>query len=577
IMDYSARAFDDIAGIGPYDEAAIAFGYGGLVEVWNTGVAPYDQADLLYLYDYTDIPKILGGGLSCTNNANCQDDLEAAIDHYSAYLGAEDIATRQTEYELYSRGLLTYLKNALTGQTAKPDNIRARRYISFDTLYKATRDYYVDNDPTLFTYDEVPYKFCPDELVYDANVTCQPFDKGANYRELVNDRWERYSQYYAFSAFKRDRVSFGTRQTNLRRYASQLSRSFFGPISAVYRYYLYGNNGLGYDLSGQWVTLNDFPIGKDWQTASIDGLNDLVSVVEMPEPGDYCLDAASIYQPMTAGSACATAQMNVPPGVGRYFNTAWSEEYDFEPTRVGAFWDKYAAYTAITSNEGFFYRNYSDYLDSGAFSLSYWRGLNKELLGLFAQSFDPSKNNLAWRYDATASTDDGKFRAMPLIDGYSAPLPAGNKIAPSSSWTLRYYSVVLPMARYDSMFDYTEDFLNYSRVCLAGYSDCVTFGVDEVRYEDPLTRYVYIAPRTVGTNADLTLNEENLGALAVADAVTYAANYEAIKQAYVAAAGGSDPAFIASSLAALQQKEAGINERSSFLDILRQLSATFEK
>ncbi len=513
IMDYSARAFDDIAGIGPYDRAAIAFGYGKLVQLWNPGIAPFDQSDMFYLNDYTQIPKILGGGLSCTTNSNCQADLLSAVNHSNAYKSATDPATRNKEYELYNRGLLSYLKNALSAEQPKVQNIQARRFIDFDTLYEATRAYYVDGDTGLFNYDEVPFMFCPDDYVFDANVTCQPYDKGASYSELVADRFERYSQYYAFQAFIRDRATFASRNTNLRRYAQQLTRQYFGPMASVYRYYLYGNSGLGYDTSGKWTTLNDFPLGRDWQAASLDGLNDLVAVMTMPEPGIYCLDPTTppgMYVPLAAGATCATTQMTVPSGMGRYYDTVWDNEYLYEPTRIGAFWDKYAALASITSNEGFFYRDLSDYLDSGAFSLSYWRGLHPELLYFFTSTFDQTFTAYNWRYDAGQTSDTLKYVPTPLIDVYpgtqspapSPPTPTLPGIQASTSYSLRYYSLLLPMARYDSMFDYTEDFLNYSRVCLQGYSDCVDFGVPTVTYTDPVTQYTYIAPLTIGADPD---------------------------------------------------------------------------
>ncbi len=581
IMDYSARAFDDISGVGPYDEAAIAFGYGGLVQLWNPGVSPFDQGDLFYLYDYTQIPKILGGGLSCTTTINCDPALLLAIQHFNAYQNAQDQATRQREYELYNRGLLSYLKTALDGQTPRVQNIKARRYITFDKLYDATRRYYQTNDFELLDYDEVPFMFCPDDYVFDSNVTCQPYDKGASYRELVADRWERYSQYYVFQAFKRDRASFPSRFTNLRRYAQTLIRSYFGPMSSVYRYYLYGNDGLGYDLDGQWVTLNDFPLGEDWQAASIDGLNDLASVLMMPEPGDYCLDTvANLYKPRVAGDTCASGTtMTVDPGVGRYLDTTWTDEYDYEPTRIGAFWDKWAALSAITSNEGFFYRNFNDYLDSGAFSLSYWRGLSPELIQLFTSAFKQDFNGVAWRYDAGAP-EQSRFQPMPLVDTYQTPpSPALPAVQPSTSWTLRYYSVVLPMARYDSMFDYTEDFLNYSRVCLEGYEDCLTFGVATEEYTDPLTSYRYIAPITVTQPSPGQNPPQNLGALAVQEAAQYVTDvYTPAKNAYDTAFG-ADPESPATAAAALELRRAqrGVNERSSFLDIVRQLSNVFAK
>jgi len=66
IMDYDARFYaDSYQGIGPYDRAAIKFGYGQLVEVFDKNIAPYDMSNLLFFNDYTAIPRLLSGELAC--------------------------------------------------------------------------------------------------------------------------------------------------------------------------------------------------------------------------------------------------------------------------------------------------------------------------------------------------------------------------------------------------------------------------------------------------------------------------------------------------------------------------------
>ena len=66
IMDYDARFYaDSFKGLGPYDRAAIKFGYGQLVEVFEDGVAPFQFDFLNFLRDYSDLPRLLSGGLNC--------------------------------------------------------------------------------------------------------------------------------------------------------------------------------------------------------------------------------------------------------------------------------------------------------------------------------------------------------------------------------------------------------------------------------------------------------------------------------------------------------------------------------
>src|SRR5690606_29718559 len=152
--------------------------------------------------------------------------------------------------------VVTYYKTALDGVDAAPERIRQRRYMPFSEVYNNYTNYYNDvtgdsNGNLSWTLPaEVPYKFCSDEFAsYSSNVTCKPYDKGANYREVVQDRMERYNQYYAFTNFKRDRFNFAE-GAGLNNYLSRLVDRFFGPLSSIYRYYLFAFSSLGTDNSG---------------------------------------------------------------------------------------------------------------------------------------------------------------------------------------------------------------------------------------------------------------------------------------------------------------------------------------
>ena len=74
-------------------------------------------------------------------------------------------------------------------------------------------------------------------------------------------------------------------------------------------------------------------------------------------------------------------------GIGKDLRSKYTDEYDYKLTRMGNYWDKIAAVIAITSNEGSFVRDYSDWLDSGSFTLSYWRGLQDEVMDMFTPWF----------------------------------------------------------------------------------------------------------------------------------------------------------------------------------------------
>ncbi len=148
IMDYGSRFMSDLAGLGHYDQAAIAFGYGQLVEVFNG--EPDDN--LLELFDlptvvrkrhYTGLPETFGG-------------IEAMYD---------------------------------------------RRLVPYDDVVSQLKG---EADWTLW---EVPYRFCSDE--YDgATATCATFDEGADAFEIADAARRRYVEYFPFLSFSRDKRMF---------------------------------------------------------------------------------------------------------------------------------------------------------------------------------------------------------------------------------------------------------------------------------------------------------------------------------------------------------------------------------
>ncbi|MEL6195807.1 MAG: zinc-dependent metalloprotease [Myxococcota bacterium] len=595
IMDYMPRPFDDWGGIGKYDRAAIAFGYGQLVEVWEPETAAFFLSDLVFFNDYAKIPRFLGGDMYCDPNAagpgNCH---PAAV----TALFAPDNTT-------YNAGINTYLFEAAefgskpaSGADAV-SRLNSRRYVSFDDIFDAWSRFYTGQDSgaidVLFNLREVDYAFCPDDRVFASNTECQRWDKGANYREIIADRWERYDSYYWFTNFKRDRSEFND-GSYINSYVNRVFNRHLGPMSVVYQNYLFGDfvtvGETLPDANGntEFLTLNDFDVGKDWQAAALDGLNYLSTVIHTPEAGTYCLDPTiDTYRQLGQDETCEESTIEIPSGIGKQLRTQWTDEYFFKTTTIGTFWDKYMALFAMTNNTGFFYQNLSDLLDSGSFSLSYWRGLPDEMLRFFASAYDGQAGDFAWRFDASRE-GGARFVPRPVVDVYENPVSAElPKIEPATSWTLRYYGIALPMARFNSLYDYTEDFAYYTRVCLEDSQDCVDYAGEVERYTDPITGYSYIAP-TLGREEG-----HDLAAQLLREAQSYATStFAPSEQRYQEAR--SDPEGFALtdaeqsrldagvSRATLQQEreadydraKRGVNERTSFLDIIRDLSVRTE-
>ena len=590
IMDYSARFWaDDVQGIGPYDLAALKFGYGGLIEVFDEPVMgqPFNVSFINeYLYDYTWIPKLVGTGWT---------------DYYSQ------------DSEFYD-----WLPTAMRQATPKVDNIWKRSDVTFEEYVEKTSACYLGSCP--FPPTPVPYMFCTDDRAgwwFD----CQLYDHGANLREVTADRMERYDEYYMFTNFKRDRFGFGE-YNGINDYNQRLLSRYLLPMWNSFNFYSYGFLSLDTNqLTGEAILLNEYPMAQGWQASAMDGLNYLASVMLHPEPGTYCLDSAANTYRLTGDLGetvtCATgAPIEVPLGVGKYLKTRWSNDYYYKPTHIGSFFDKWIATWAFTYDQGFFYQDFSASLDAGAFSYSYWRSLQPEMLDLFAPLLTGADNPFSWRVDAT-DPNHPEFKWTPVVDIYDdadwdavadGALPT---LESSTSWTLKYWSLVLPLVRFNSMVDYTLDFSDYARVCLEGYQDCMDIstvnnagvvspgveGDDFVAYTDPLNGYRYIASSYPGRT-----DRRSIGRELVEDAQAYANEYLLARSRFDEVLGVNGGSFEladeekttfnadfygdlnAGQKAQLFQqrrddllsKERGVNERSSFIDLVRNFARMTE-
>ena len=643
IMDYDARFYaDSFAGLGPYDNAAIHFGYGQMVEVFDhdaeTEGTQSDVAvgyqNLFFFHGYNNIPLWFDGSLSTCTTLNCHPDYLQGNLYYNDYNQAyneslnenlsdevRDAADYEADlkYSLYNRYMNSYYKNALEGRTGAPEKISQRAMIPFENVYQEWTDYWREVDTSedengMFTipFDEVPYDFCPDEYRYASNISCQAWDKGANYTEVIQDRALRHNAYYYISNFKRDKLNFGGG------YVNRLMGRYFGPMSTVYRYYLYGTSGLGYDKNGDYLNYTDFAFGQDWQGAAMEGLNYLNSVLNQPEVGQHCL-VGDTYKHWDDGDGnllpgCTSGEtMDIPLGIGKPINTTWTDEYYYKTTGIGFFWDKWVAMMAMTSNEGSFVRDLSDYLDSGTFSLSYWRTLQPQMMDVFGSAFGLGESPYGWHVD-----ENEMFAAKPVVDVYDdSMMPdfgAMNKVESPWTWTLRYWAAILPFTRFNSMFDYTADFSQYAKICLDGYMDCMAFtddsGTAQVEtYIDPITNYTYIAPGDLAGATSVLLNLESqivsdpenqqlqdqlleaqngtkmmLGARMLKEAQDYVTSvyepaltaWQTAKAVYEADPSEANTAAYLDATYTMNKAEDGVNENTSFLDIVRDLGRMTE-
>ncbi|MEZ4270509.1 MAG: hypothetical protein R3C68_03445 [Myxococcota bacterium] len=490
----------------------------------------------------------------------------------------------RTQNQLADRFVFTYLRDGLAAIAPNTAGLWSRhdKYLSqiqreWTAYYDAVRDRVATPSRPR---GAVPYAFCTDERAFFTNVDCQPYDKGASFTELTRDRMERYDAYYPFRNFRRDRASFHDRGF-AGGYLLGLYSRFFSPMSKVFSFTQFSTSEFAEDKDGVPILFSDFPVGRDWQGAGFEALNFLTQIIEQPEPGEYCLDSGdNLFLPVGPGDVCVSGeQMSVGLGVGKNFNTNWTDEYFYKVTRLGVFYDKLAALLALTDNSNSFFRDASQLFDIGAFSLSFWTAdIQDELLDLFRSAYTGRSSQFAWRYDESLPEGDA-FIPTPVVDIYNDAVATSlPRIQGSSSWTLRYWALILPMARFSNSFDFVPDFVHYGRICIAGNRDC--FDIEQpdgsggliapAEFTDPLTGYRYLASWTDRPN-------RAIGALLLDETQTFATDsYAPAKQAELDAKDAYDMSPSPSTEQAwrdatneLQRVERQLVERVDFINIIR--------
>lgn len=365
IMDYAQRVHSDLKGLGKYDVAAIAFGYGQLVEVFQAAPA---------------------------------DPIATTPPQYNPYK-AEQVDGYHVFAPLYRDPLRAVVQHGLRHYTAMPKvmggaaKLKARQFVPYSQVIAEMVGAGSNPDqPKKRELWEVPYRFCSDEYA-EGTPTCNRFDAGADSAEVLRSGLQQYRDHYLLQAFRRDRVGF-----SIGDYEGRLWGRYFLPIALQYQNWVFQqydpdvalNPGVLWD----WLTWDPDLVkkygleSKPWaealggglsMTAAVkEGLEALANVIGQPEPGQYCLDKSTgqfrqySYATETGAGVplpqCATPQgcegagncidLIIPLGQGRLYESEYDQEtgyYFFERLRhVGSFYDKITAIQALTDPSTYF-------------------------------------------------------------------------------------------------------------------------------------------------------------------------------------------------------------------------------
>ncbi len=463
IMDYHQRFNSDFSGIGLYDKAAIKFGYGELVEVFDEREGVFASqnfpANAFWLFYPGDLAYLLAGP-----------DAHAAIRQRYEDINDEITFDGQNETILNVQDL---------GITPNYDNLYKRRNVTFKDWSRqdVMRIFSVSNPDGSPLMVDVPYAYCSDGFAWGGNLTCNRFDKGATSEEIVRNASEMYEFYDPFYTFLGSRVNLSAASWQARLY-----ERIYQPMRNSFTYYFY------YRRSTALI----YPTFLDWAITAHDGLNFLAGVVQRPDVGTYCLDGG-IYRPESEMGANCANPVDVPLGPGRVFDTLYTPDEAFRLKHIGHVWDKSLALNAMTSTDAFFYRDFSNQVDRSAFSISFYRVFQDEMVKFFTDLILNRPSEFAPQVRLDGDMVEG-IETTPLVsfrDSEEIPM-AGPMIKPKTNYYMQRAALLWSMVGFTSTLDQTLDFGKRAKVSIVGSANDPVFeGVPEAVFQDPYSLVDY--------------------------------------------------------------------------------------
>jgi len=503
IMDYASRFNLDTAGLGSYDVAAIKFGYGQLVEV-------FDQAP--------DEPLL---------------ELEAYSD------GSYD---RPFTFDRVLRDFRHYTKiPQMFGGTA---GINARSTVPYTpevAQLMGRESSYADQmtGDAPWSSWEVPYRFCSDEYS-EGTPTCAAFDAGADAAEIVGDLIDRYRNYYWFNNFQRDRIFFDEWDYQMRIYWT-----YFFPIKTQFDHWVFGqwydadtwewmrDDAVAYEIEDvPWAQAIDG--GLSGTSAVRDGMAFFQEVLAIPEPGAYTRDFSEGYwwafdknpQELCGDTWgwdldywCADA--NIGLGTGRYLESIYDVEtgyYFYDKLKwVGSFYDKITAIEVLSSPDTYFLGvDTSSSLDQWA--ISFYSSFKPEMQRLFS-------GILSDDFSLFGGTIDDAGNYVPpdpfATEEEQALAASRGAIDPSTSFSVQLYALWYGMAYLNANYDNT--FNDSAKIWLEGSGEAITPADPAllVSFTDPFNNRTYQATQLGDPNL------VSVGASMLTRANLYLADYNA--------------------------------------------------
>ncbi|MEM8606833.1 MAG: hypothetical protein AAGF92_06995 [Myxococcota bacterium] len=468
VMEYIAQWYGrTTTEAGRYDVAAVSYGYGDLVEVYdNAGSLPIEDVDPTTARRVW--AKYYHGGEVCSTDANCP----FATD-----------GTRSDE-------LLQVNRDAGLTQSCVPHPQGAATHGSICSNF--------DDDAAALAetnrrgpYLPVNYRFCSDERVGTLGW-CHRFDEGDSYREIVRNVAEQYERQYIFTNFRRYQSDFSIGDY----ISNRLVGRQYSILQSIFRnlIYRYQADPAFRSDEGAFGFYDQF-------MASADVLNFYARVLGQPDIGSYLFDPVSgNFRRASATPGLPGSELDLSIGLGRYFSSTYQRGLTGieRIERIGSFYDKWIAIQMLTDRGGA-----TDYTRDVPFWVNFNDLFPIEMQQIFQGMIQDQPESISPRVACDLPGPGGTCAEPRVIymDFYRGDCSVAETCRPDpvaetyadldvvdggSSVLLQFLAATFALADFPTFFDTT--FQNQLFICVEGEGDCFApsdgsvEGVDFVRH-----------------------------------------------------------------------------------------------
>lgn len=459
VMDYPGDQTQDTNDIGPYDKAAMRFGYADVVDVEQNLKATVGPGGMTTGsgYDFAGAIQLLDGfggiyGFTYGTTLNTPIGYGGQGNHYSMYadkyglLGPGCGTVPRPGYDGDPSSALAYICSGPSLMfEAERDMSSIAKFSTADLAMNASNvaNFAVDSQGRV----RHPYMFGGDEFADFGNVPVFRFDAGADPYEQNQFLVSTYEDRYIFNNFRRNLVTFNTYDV-----VNRVESRYWDKIQGLAKALAFGVETL--TAPGGNVDPTTLPgLLMPHALGAAAGFDMFARALTRPGPGLYQTASAAPGGPPNTWGAVGnpTMQVNNQPlefnvalgnGEGRYVQNDydytqgyWYADYQ---TQSGSYYEKVRApYYLTEAYNDFISNSQDDYIDGRYKNLSYISLYPDQVRRLFA--------NYMATQSATLSLDDGAVAQIFTSAPYVVPGNGGAGGANETD-TVQY----LPWGKYDA-------------------------------------------------------------------------------------------------------------------------------